>query len=275
MKKFLSVLLVAAMTLAMLVGCGSSKKDDNKETTTAETTSADETTVADDTTAADEETTVATESGVMTYAEYVAAVKDDKVVIEAYVQAKQALTDEGKVSVYAQDEDGAYFIYAMPCTAEDYEKLVAGTKIKVTGFRGEWSGEIEVVDVEGFEFEEGNFIAEAKDVTEYLGKDEIVDFQNQAVKFTDLEVVAANEENADAAFLYNWNGSGEEGDDLYFNLSNGTDTFSFVVESSLTNAESDVYAAVKNLKVGDKVDVEAFLYWYEGINPHVTAITVK
>lgn len=269
MKKFLSVLLVAAMTLAMLVGCGSSKKDDNKETTTAETTS------ADDTTAADEETTVATESGVMTYAEYVAAVKDDKVVIEAYVQAKQALTDEGKVSVYAQDEDGAYFIYAMPCTAEDYEKLVAGTKIKVTGFRGEWSGEIEVVDVEGFEFEEGNFIAEAKDVTEYLGKDEIVDFQNQAVKFTDLEVVAANEENADAAFLYNWNGSGEEGDDLYFNLSNGTDTFSFVVESSLTNAESDVYAAVKNLKVGDKVDVEAFLYWYEGINPHVTAITVK
>ena len=28
-------------------------------------------------------------------------------------------------------------------------------------------------------------------------------------------------------------------------------------------------------KVGDTVDVEGFLYWYEGPQPHITSITVK
>ena len=27
--------------------------------------------------------------------------------------------------------------------------------------------------------------------------------------------------------------------------------------------------------VGDKVDMEGFLYWYEGVNPHITGVTVK
>ena len=29
------------------------------------------------------------------------------------------------------------------------------------------------------------------------------------------------------------------------------------------------------LKVGDTVDLEGFLYWYEGVNPHITSVTVK
>ena len=32
---------------------------------------------------------------------------------------------------------------------------------------------------------------------------------------------------------------------------------------------------VKNLKIGDTVDMEGFLYWYEGVNPHITSVTVK
>ena len=31
----------------------------------------------------------------------------------------------------------------------------------------------------------------------------------------------------------------------------------------------------KALKKGDVVDMEGFLYWYEGVNPHITAVTVK
>ena len=31
----------------------------------------------------------------------------------------------------------------------------------------------------------------------------------------------------------------------------------------------------ENLKIGDKVDMEGFLYWYEGVNPHITSVTVK
>lgn len=59
----------------------------------------------------------------MTYEEYMAAELDSKVVIEASVQAKQSWWED-KATVYAQDEDGAYFLYNMACSEEDYEKLV-------------------------------------------------------------------------------------------------------------------------------------------------------
>ena len=36
----------------------------------------------------------------------------------------------------------------------------------------------------------------------------------------------------------------------------------------------DVYTTVGALNVGDVVNVEGFLYWYEGVNPHITSITV-
>ena len=69
---------------------------------------------------------------------------------ETYVQAKQSWWED-KATFYTQDKDGAYFIYNMPCSEEDYEKLVPGTKIKVTGYKAEWFGEIEVADVSSFE----------------------------------------------------------------------------------------------------------------------------
>ena len=43
--------------------------------------------------------------------------------------------------------------------------------------------------------------------------------------------------------------------------------------SYLCDNTTDVYAAVKALKIGDKIDAEGFLYWYEGVNPHITAVT--
>ena len=39
-------------------------------------------------------------------------------------------------------------------------------------------------------------------------------------------------------------------------------------------ADTDVYKAVKNLKVGDTIDLEGFLYWYNGVNPHITSVKV-
>ena len=212
--------------------------------------------------------------GVMTYAEYVAAELDSPVVIEAYVQAKQSWWDN-KATVYTQDEDGAYFLYNMACSEEDYAKLVAGTKIKVTGYKSEWSGEVEIIDAT-FEIEDGSFIAEAKDVTALLGTDALIDSQNQLVAFTGMTVVAAgqNDVGEDVAFLYNWDGSGEDGNDLYFNVSLNDQTYTFTVESYLCDKNSDVYAAVKNLKIGDVIDMEGFLYWYNGVNPHITSVTV-
>lgn len=206
----------------------------------------------------------------MTYAEYMAADVDTQVVIEAYVQAKQSWWED-QATVYAQDKDGAYFLYNMACSQEDYDKLVQGTKIKVTGYKSEWSGEIEIIDAT-FEIEDGSYIAKALDVTDLLGTDDLIKHQNEFVAFNGMTV----EDSGDgAAYLYKWDGSGSDGDDLYFKVSLNGQTYSFTVESYLCDNTTDVYAAVKNLKVGDVIDMEGFLYWYEGVNPHITSVTVK
>ncbi|MDE6972967.1 MAG: hypothetical protein K2P38_07680, partial [Lachnospiraceae bacterium] len=175
--------------------------------------------------------------------------------------------------VYTQDKDGAYFVYNMACSEEDYAKLTPGTKIKVTGFKGEWSGEVEIMDAT-FEIMEGNYIAPVEDVTSLLGKDELIDHQNKFVAFKGMTVEAAgqDENGNDVAFLYNWDGSGQDGDDLYFNVSLDGNTYNFTVESYLCDNTTDVYAAVKALNIGDKIDMEGFLYWYEGVNPHITSV---
>lgn len=213
--------------------------------------------------------------GVMTYSEYAAAELESEVVVETYVQAKQAWW-ENKATIYTQDKDGAYFIYELPCTEEEYAKLVPGTKIKVKGFKTAWSGEVEIVDAT-YEILDGSFIAEAKDVTALLSnEEELIKHQNEFVSFKGLEIAASKtKEGEDVAFLYNWDGSGTEGNDLYFNVTDGTNTYTFTVESYLTDKNTDVYNNVEALKIGDKVDMEGFLYWYNGVNPHITSVTIK
>ena len=210
--------------------------------------------------------------GVMTYAEFMDAELDAEVVVETYVQAKQSWWED-KATLYTQDEDGAYFVYNAECSEEDYEKLVEGQKIKVTGYKSEWSGEIEIVDAT-IEIEDGSYIAEPLDVTELLGKDELIDHQNQKVSFKGMTVEAKTDEDGnELAYFYNWDNSGTQGDDLYFDVSLNGETYSFTVESYLCDAESDVYKAVEALNAGDVIDMEGYLYWYEGANPHITAVT--
>ena len=203
--------------------------------------------------------------GVMTYAEYAAAAIDDEVVIEAYVQGKQSWWDN-KVTAYLQDADGAYFCYNMACSEADFAKLTQGTKIRVKGYKAEWSGEVEIVDAT-FEILEGNYVAAATDVTALLGTDALIEKQNMFVAFKGMTVASAP--------IFKWDGSGQDGDDLYFDVSLDGNTYTFTVESYLCDKSTDVYQAVKNLKVGDVVDLEGFLYWYEGVNPHITGVTVK
>ena len=202
------------------------------------------------------------------------------ITIETYVQAHQSWWD-GKVSVYAQSEDGAYFLYNMACSEEDAAKLVPGTKIRATGYKAEWSGEIELTDAT-FEFVDGEpFVAEAEDHTEFLGTDDLINHMNEFVSFKGLTVAASKIEGDDTeyAFLYGWDGSGSRednggvGSDLYFNVELNGNVYNFCVESYLCGADTDVYKAVEGLKVGDKIDVEGFLYWYNGVNTHITAVT--
>lgn len=235
MKK-LTALLMAALMVFGLVACGG-KNDVNAKS-----------------------------EGTMTYAEYDAAAVDSQVVVEAYVQGKQSWWDN-TANVYLQDDDGAYFVYGMACSEEDYAKLTTGTKIKVTGYKDEWSGEVEIIDGT-FEILDGNYVAEATDVTSILANEtELIKKQNMLVAFKGMTV--------ESEAIYRWDGSGQEGDDLYFDVSLDGTKYTFTVESYLCDATTEVYQAVKNLKVGDKVDLEGFLYWYEGVNPHITSVTVK
>ncbi len=212
--------------------------------------------------------------GVMTHAQYIAADLDSPVVIETYVQAKQSWWDN-KATVYTQDEEGAYFLYNMACSEADYAKLTKGTKIKVTGYKSEWSGEIEVTDAT-FEIEKGSFTAKAFDATSLLGKDNLIDHQNELVNFKGLKIEASTDaDGKEAPFLYNWDGSGAPGNDLYFKASVNGATYTFTVESYLCDQNTDVYKAVEGLQVGQTVDMEGFLYWYNGPNPHITSVTVK
>lgn len=219
--------------------------------------------------------------GVMTYAEYDAAAMDSEVTIEAYVQAHQSWWEKdgvGKITVYAQDQDGAYFMYEMNCSKEDSEKLVPGTKIRVKGHKAEWSGEVEIIDAT-FEILEGSFIATAADVTSLLGTEELVKRQNELVAFKGMTVESYTKDGKDygTAFVYNDDNSGSQdsNSDLYFNVSVNGQTYTFCVESYLCDNTTDVYKAVEALKVGDVVDLEGFLYWYNGANPHITSVTVK
>lgn len=277
MKKITVTAIALSMAMAM-TGCSGNSTEttaaSEAETTAAETSAAE--TSAAETSAAETSAAEAGEVSVMSYEEYMAAELDSKVVIEASVQAKQSWWED-KATLYTQDQDGAYFVYNVACSEEDYEKLVPGTKIRVNGYKAEWSGEVEIMDGT-FEFvEDGDtFLAEAFDATELLGTDELINHQNQFVTFKGLTVEAAGQDDAgnDVAFLYNWDGSGSEGDDLYFNVSKDGETYSFVIESYLCDSTTDVYAAVKNLEIGQTVDMEGFLYWYEGVNPHITAVSV-
>lgn len=209
--------------------------------------------------------------GTMTYAEYVAAGMDTKVTVECFVQATQGWRDN-QIVVYAQDPDGAYFMYNMTCSEADAAKLVKGTKIKVTGYKAAFKGEVEIIDCT-FEIMDGTWIAEATDVTALLAKDELIDHQNKFVAIKGAKVVASTDANgAEAAFLYNWDGSGEPGNDLYFNIEVDGKVYNMCVESYLTGDGTAVYDAVEALSIGDVIDLEGFLYWYDGVNPHVTSV---
>ena len=271
-------MLTGAMMLAA-VACGGGSGSSSTPAAPAEETQTEETEQKEETPEAEVEETTEEEVNIpedpMTYEEYAAAEVDSEVVIEGAIQAKQAYYGEqSTASVYLQDETGgAYFLYNLPCTEKEYELMEIGKKIKVKGYKAEWSGEVEVVDAIWM-FVDGEYIAEAEDVTALLGTDELIKKQNKKVVFKGVKVEPIGEDG-NAAFLYNYDGSGAEGDDLYFNVSVNGQTYSFTVESYLCGPDTDVYKAVKDFKVGDVIDLEGFLYWYEGPNPHITAVLAQ
>ena len=255
MKKIIAMLLALSMVLAF-TGCAKTEEPVQTTAAAVETTAA----AVEETAAA--ETEAAEEAAVMTHEEYMAADLESAVCVETYVQGHQSWWDN-KITVYCQSEDGAYFLYELACSEEDAAKLVPGTKILVNGYKAEWAGEIEIMDGTFTFVEDGEtYIAEALDVTELLGTEELAAHQNELVAFNGLTVEAVEYKN------------GEPGDDIYVTLGYNGASYDFCVEVYLTGTDTEVYTTVGELEIGDVVNVEGYLYWYEGANPHITAITV-
>lgn len=253
MKRLFAILLVF-VSLFVLVACGEEKgpgKDNEKDI-------------------------FAKSEGVMTYAEYLAAEEKAEVVIETFIQAKQSWWEKDGVGVgtfYTMDKDGGYFLYNMPCSKDDYDnKLKVGAKIKVTGKKSVWAGEVEVTDAT-WVLEEGTWTATAKELTAQEFNTKALDYQNQLFALKGLVVEAFDEDGA--AFGYKYNGSGERGDDVYFKVKVGEVSATLVIESYLCDKDSATYKAAEALTVGATIDVEGFMYWYNGAQPHITKITVK
>ena len=196
-RKTLSMLLAVSMVVALggCAGGSSSTSGSSASDVSASSSSVADASSASSASAEDHSGADTASADVLTHEEYMAADLDSEVTIETYVQAKQSWWEDegqGKATVYGQSEDGAYFMYDMACSQEDYEKLVPGTKIQVTGYKSEWSGEVEIMDGT-FEIVDGDeFIATPLDVTEMLGTDELIDHQNELVQFKGLTVEPAN-----------------------------------------------------------------------------------
>ena len=261
MKKLIALLLALAMT-ACLFACGGTQQNP-PATTTAPTEAPTEPSEPED-------------DGIMSYAEFMAAEIDDECVIEFYVQASQgwwfdSTANQGKVTIYGQTEEGGYFAYEAICDEATGAKVVPGAKVRITGAKKIFNGLHEIVNGTLEIVEATAWTATAMDVTALMGTDTLFDHVGKKVTINDATVVAANADGA--AFLYKWNGAGKEGDDLYFNVQIGDKTYTLCVESYLCGLGSDAYEAVRGLKVGDVIDIEAYLYWYDGPQPHVYSVT--
>lgn len=201
------------------------------------------------------------------HADFVDAEMDTEVLVVTYIQATQGWWDN-KITIYAQSPDGAYFIYNAFCLEKDIAKLVPGTRILVNGYKAEWAGEVEITDAT-IDFLNGDaYFAEPFDATGLLGRDELIDHMNEKVILRGLTVAPQDDGRP-----FNYKNEENKTDDLYVRFTKDTGTYNFCVEYYLCGNDTDVYKAVENLHVGDIVDVEGFLYWYNEPNVHMTAVT--
>lgn len=241
MKKLLTVLL------SVLMLCGLAACSKNEKTVTQNDTPTDVPTAKND------------------YASYMEADVDSEVEVLMSVQATQGYWEDngqGKLTIYGEDDNGGYFVYNANVDKETAEKVVEGTLIKVAGIKGEWSGEVEILDASVEVVGEGT-VYEAKDVTEYVADTEaLTSYMNQKVAIKGLTVSGIEVKDS------------ESDPDIYITCQLGELVVSLCVENYLTGPDTDVYKTAINLTEGMVIDVEGFLYWYEGANPHITSITV-
>ena len=209
---------------------------------------------------------------VNSFSEFLSADDSQPVTIESYLQEKQAWSD-GKANIHLQDEVGAYFVFNLPCSEEEYLTLKQGQKLRIRGYKTDFSGQIQITDAV-YSVLDGMYVAEPEDISDLTNTDELYFRQNRRVSFHAMTVEPMFD--GVSAFYYGWDNSGSmaKGSDLYFTASNGGESYTFLVKAQLCGIDSDAYRTVQNLHVEDIVDLEGILCWYNGPQPLLTSISV-
>lgn len=236
----------ALLGLCALASCGK-KEDDKKEEATA-----------------------------LSYAEYVAAADGDYVTIDGYVSGRCTWWGDA-ASFYLQDDDGGYYIYNLPCTQDQYNNdLKVGQKISVTGQKGSWSGEVEILGQPDGDEEATWEKLEGTKTYDPIALNSIEDMANHPNQLVKLQVqIASNGATVTG-------GEPTSGVDLLYNVKNpkteDATQYTFYLESynELSQYSTDpasIYQTVLNYKAGEVYEVVGYAYSYNGPQLHTISST--
>ena len=284
-KKVLSVLLTVALAFTM-AGCGggsSASKEPaaadsgKEEAETPENTEDTETPEASPVENQEDplDTVYEELAPLMTYEEFTAAQAGSPVTIESCVQVINNYDEQlSAVTLYAQDEEGAYLVCDLPITEAQYDNLEIGQKIRVSGEKNEEAGEVRIINATWM-IADGSYAAEADDVTDLLGKDELAAYKNHLVSFKGLKSVDTEDAGGDLLrFFYGPDGNGDPGDDLYFSAEKDGNTYLFKVESDLCGEGTAVYDKVTYVEEDSVIDLVGILYDTEEGLPLITDMAI-
>ena len=75
-------------------------------------------------------------------------------------------------------------------------------------------------------------------------------------------------------FIFNWDASGQDGNDMYFHVEKDDQIYEFKISAALSGKDP-VYEKAKALGIGDIIDVEGFFYWSEDEGPFPTITEIQ
>ena len=214
--------------------------------------------------------------GVLTHEEYLKAPIGETVTIEAYIQDIQGNPDT-KVSLYLQDPDGGYFAFDVVCTPMVYNSLSVGGKVRIEGEKFDWYGEEEINNGTVTILDGDTYIAPVLDVTDIMGTADLREHLNEKVLMRGLTIEPSTDPSgASVPYIVGYNGKGDADDDLFFMASKDGKAYNFTVESDLAQNSMSVYRDLHTMKIGDVVDIESILYWYDtDYNPHAYHVALR
>lgn len=116
----------------------------------------------------------------------------------------------------------------------------------------------------------------AVDISDQLGdKDALKKYADQKVAIKNAKSVDTEDPGGDLLrFLYDTDGNGDPGDDLYFSIEKDGKTYLLKIESDLCDVESEPYQMVETLEEDTMINLEGTLTGEDSPFMQVTGITI-